>query len=125
VVETEGFFQRMIVDSLTPEVDPQRQAQVRYKAEETAASRAARQSYLGRVYLDWAQYPVLEVQPLEFPNSGYLVRFQDLRFMYPERQGGALSAYALLTPDLRVADAWFGGLLGTRSGLASPGKGEN
>ncbi len=108
VVETEKFYERMIVDSLTPEVDPQGQAQIRYKPEDTPVAEAARNSLLGRVYLNWARYPVIEVQALSPPQSGYLVRFLDLRFLYPERRSAPLGAYALVTPDLQVGAQWFG-----------------
>ncbi len=108
MVETEKFYERMIVDSLTPEVDPQGQAQIRYKPEDTLVAEAARNSLLGRVYLNWARYPVIEVQALSPPQSGYLVRFLDLRFLYPERRSAPLGAYALVTPDLQVGAQWFG-----------------
>ncbi len=80
VVETHDFFVQTQVDSLTPEVDPHDNMQIRYKPEETPASLAAKSSYLGRVYLDWARYPLVEVEHLSPPESGYRVRFQDLRF---------------------------------------------
>ena len=62
VVETQDAFETMHVDSLTPEVDPRDRARIRYKPEESPASLAAKKSYLGRVYLDWAQYPMFEVE---------------------------------------------------------------
>lgn len=80
VVETTDLFALAPVDSLAPEVDPAGQMEVRYKPEENAAALAAKKSYLGRVYLDWAQYPLTETQPLEPPGSGFLVNFQDLRY---------------------------------------------
>lgn len=61
---------------------------------ETAAVRAAKKSWLGRVYLDWAKFPVVtdagsaeQVHP-DFaldPDERHLrvVRFVDLRFGYP------------------------------------------
>jgi inner membrane protein len=109
VVETDHFFVRTTVDSWTPQVDPQGWSQLRYKQEPTPVTEAASKSYLGHVYLPWAQYPVLEVTAVPPPQGGYLVRFMDLRFMYPDRSGGALGAYALLDPRLNVQDMWFGG----------------
>jgi inner membrane protein len=111
VVETDDFFIRTTVNSLTPQVDPDRWSQLRYKQDETPVTRAAENSYLGRVYLAWAQYPVLDVTTMPPPQGGYLVRFLDLRFMYPERSNGALGAYARLDSKLNVQDMWFGGLL--------------
>jgi len=79
VVETQNLFATMTVDSLTPDVDPESEMQIRYKPEETPVTLAAKRSYLGRVYLDWARYPVTETEPLE-SGRGYIVRFRDLRF---------------------------------------------
>ena len=105
VVETEALFQTMPVDSMTPEVDPQGQAHTYFKPEETPVIQAAKASYLGRVYLDWAVFPLTETEPLQGTFKGYLVRFQDLRFGYPEMRGrGTLGAWVLLGPDLRVQE---------------------
>lgn len=79
VVETPAFFALAPVDSLGPEVDPQRGLEIHYKPEETPATMAAKKSYLGRVYLDWAQYPVTETQALV--EGGYIVHFYDLRYV--------------------------------------------
>jgi inner membrane protein len=117
VVETKNFFAVMLVDSMTPDVDPEGEMQVRYKAEETPVTLAAKKSYLGRVYLDWAKYPITETEPLEFGERGYIVRFKDLRFDYPERRGrNVLSASVVLDQNLHVVEERFG----TRAGLRSP-----
>jgi inner membrane protein len=108
VVETKTAFRRMLVDSLSLGVSPTPSAQVWHKMEDNAVSRAARASRLGQVYLNWAQYPVVEVQPLQNPGSGYVVHFVDLRFLYPERSTAPLGAYGLLGPDLKLLDVWFG-----------------
>jgi inner membrane protein len=111
VVETDDFFIRTTVNSWTPQVDPDGWSQLRYKQDETPVTQAAAKSYLGRAYLDWAQYPVLEATPIPPPQRGYLVHFLDLRFMYPERSSGALGADAYLDSSLRVQGMWFGSLL--------------
>jgi inner membrane protein len=80
VVETPAFFALARVDSLTPEVDPEGQLEIRYKPEETPITLAAKNSYIGRVYLDWAQYPITETEPLQLPGEGYVVHFVDLRY---------------------------------------------
>ena len=85
VVEAPAFFATMDVDSLAPEVDPDAQMQIRYKPEETPVSLAAKKTYLGRVYLSWAQYPIIETEPLESDlgnkaTAAYAVRFRDLRY---------------------------------------------
>jgi inner membrane protein len=83
VVETSDFFVLAPVDSLRPEVDPgaaeDDRLEIRYKPEETAITLAAKRSYLGRVYLDWAQYPTTQTETLG--EAGYIVHFQDLRFV--------------------------------------------
>ena len=81
MVETPAFFALAPVDSLGPEVDPDDHLEIRYKPEETPVTLAAKRSYLGRVYLDWAQYPITETEALDSPRGGYIVYFQDLRFV--------------------------------------------
>ena len=112
----------MDVDSLTPEVDPEAQMQIRYKPEETPVTLAAKKTYLGRVYLSWAQYPITETEELEngaaivAPNdptgnarAAYVVRFRDLRYDYPGRDARSiLGATVFLTRDLHVVEEQFG-----------------
>ncbi|HEX8925615.1 MAG TPA: metal-dependent hydrolase [Terriglobales bacterium] len=100
VVETPGFYRSMMVDSLTPEVDPQGRATTYYKIEETPVTQAAKATYLGRVYLDWARYPTLELQKREL-QGGYDVTFRDVRFLYPNRGRDVLAAYVQLDSQLR------------------------
>jgi inner membrane protein len=110
-VETEKFYERVTVDSLTPEVDPAARSETRYKPEETPVLEAAKDTRLGRVYLDWAQYPMLEAETLGPPQPGYRVHFYDLRFQYPdlERRGGrTLGARVLLDQNLLEVAEWFG-----------------
>lgn len=108
VVETETFFQNMEVNSRTGEVDPQDRGVVRYKPAETQASLAGKESHLGRVYLDWARYPMVEVEERDLPAKGYIVRFTDLRFVYPDQNRRPLRATVELDGDLRVIDEWWG-----------------
>jgi inner membrane protein len=84
VVETDDLFKLVPVDSLNGEVDPQRTGRTRYKPEETPASLAAKKSYLGRAYLDWARYPITQTEQQTEPRKGYTVRFYDARYAYPE-----------------------------------------
>jgi inner membrane protein len=80
VVETPAFFALAPVESLGPEVDPEGRLEIRYKPEETAVTLAAKNSYVGRVFLDWAQYPITETETLQPPQQGFIVLFQDLRY---------------------------------------------
>jgi hypothetical protein len=98
----------MWVDSLGPEVDPENRMEIRYKPEETPITLAAKKSYLGRVYLDWAQYPITETQELSSPEQGYAVHFYDLRYRYPGRSNQPLGAGVILDRDLRVQAEFFG-----------------
>ncbi len=100
VAETPNFFATMLVDSANSDVDPDDTMQVHYKPEETPVTLAAKKCYLGRVYLDWAKYPITETETLD---QGYLVRFEDLRFDYPGRSGGnPLGAGVVLDRNLNV-----------------------
>jgi inner membrane protein len=119
VVETTNFFVLAPVDSSGPEVDPANQMQIRYKPEETPITLAAKRSYLGRAYLDWAKYPITETEPLDSGERGYLVNFQDLRFVQlpglfsllrGERENGsrALGAGVRLDANLQVVGDVYG-----------------
>jgi len=105
VVETESFFQTLPVNSMVPEVDAQSEAQTYFKPEETPMLEAAKASYFGRAYLDWAVFPLTHTEKLEGNFKGYLVSFEDLRFEYPEMRGrGNLGGWVLLGPDKRVQE---------------------
>ncbi len=127
VVETSAFFATMDVDSLnvhsmSPEVDPEGRMLVRYKPEETPITLAAKRTYLGRVYLSWAQYPVTETEeidndpmnvpmnvPMNNARAAYVVRFRDLRYDSTGRNARAtLGATVFLTRDLQVVDEHLG-----------------
>jgi inner membrane protein len=115
VVETPAFFALAPVTSLEPEVDPEERMEIRYKPEETPVTLAAKKSYMGRVYLDWAQYPITETEVLQPPRKGYIVYFQDLRFVgipgplsRGRRRRGALGAGVELDENLRVIGDVFG-----------------
>jgi len=108
VVETKDFFAILDVDSLTPEVDPGERAEIQYKPEETAVTLAAKKSHLGRVYLDWAQYPITETETLDL-GKGYIVHFRDLRFAdFNRTRRAVLSASVELDEKLNVVDEQFG-----------------
>jgi len=99
---------------LEPEVDPEERMEIHYKPEETPVTLAAKKSYLGRVYLDWAQYPVTETETLGNGEEGYIVRLQDLRYaQLPDAMGrrrgrGALGAAVKLDKNLRVVGDVYG-----------------
>jgi inner membrane protein len=110
VVETQDFFKLVPVDSSAGQVDPHNLAMMRYKPQETAVTLAAKKSWLGRVYLDWAEYPLVEERRLE--GGRYLVTFADLRFTSAEalrrRRSSPLTGYVILDSRLRVEEQGTG-----------------
>jgi len=112
VVETPAFFALAPVDSLAPEVDPEGRLELHYKPEETPVTLAAKNSYVGRVFLDWAQYPITETETLG-GGQGFIVHFQDLRFVrIPNALSGGrrnvLGAAVKLDKELHVVGDVFG-----------------
>jgi inner membrane protein len=110
VVETRDFFQVLPVDSGSGEIDPLGIGVVRFKPEETPITLAAKKSRLGRVYLDWARYPLVTAETLEGRRNQ--VQFEDLRFESAEglaqRRGPPLAGYVVLDPQLRVEEMFTG-----------------
>ena len=108
VVETPAFFAMASVDSLAPEVDPEGRLEIRYKPEETPVTLAAKNSYVGRVFLDWAQYPITETETLQPPQQGFIVLFRDLRYagiprsISGRRSRGGLSRAVRIDQNLHV-----------------------
>lgn len=111
VVETNSFFELAPVNSWSGQVDPQNRALVLPKSEETPVTLAAKRSRLGRVYLDWAGYPLVSTVPLP-DHAGYRVQFQDLRFTraetYSQRAVAPLRGYVELDPKLQATDQYMG-----------------
>jgi inner membrane protein len=106
VVETPDYFATMRISSSAPAVDPDGGMKILYKPEETPVTLAAKRSFLGRAYLDWAQYPLTETQRME---PGYIVHFKDLRYDYPGRTGrGVLGAGVELDTNLNVVSESMG-----------------
>lgn len=110
VAETRGYYQTGSVDSWKETVDTSDQDNVIFKPPVTAAVEAAKRSWLGRVYLDWAQFPVVTDRgPAGLMASNDLapepqdtaVEFRDLRFAYSVlgrgRAAGALTAWVYVT----------------------------
>ncbi len=128
VVETSRFFALAPVSAAIPEVDPEGNLDIRYKPEETAVTLAAKRSYLGRVYLDWARYPITETEKLWPPHEGYIVLFQDLRFtqlpnlpfLRRDKNSRPLSAGVQLDKNLHVVAYIFGSGKGR---IVAPGPG--
>jgi inner membrane protein len=116
VIETPAFFALAPVDSLATEVDPEERMEFHYKPEETPITMAAKKSYAGRVFLDWAQYPITETEVLERSEEGYIVHFQDLRYVQApgafrrDRDRRILSIGVMLDKNLHVVGNVYGTL---------------
>lgn len=114
IVETAGYFQTGSVDTQAETLTTDDQDDVIYKPPVTPAVMAAKRSWLGRVYLDWAKFPVVTDQgpantsasnDVPPPNPlDTVVEFRDLRFAYPRLPGGRegpapLSGWVYVAPD--------------------------
>ena len=117
VVETKDFYQTAILNTRTDSFTSQAPDDLYYKQPQTAAILRAKGSWLGRVYLDWSQFPFVE----EFGTFGTLsngahytvVRFQDLRFDYNAlflrgRRGNPLGGTVIIAPDGKVDEMRMG-----------------
>ncbi|MBT9332507.1 metal-dependent hydrolase [Paracidobacterium acidisoli] len=88
LMETQDYYQTAEVGTLHNRVQTDAYSNRIYKPPVTAAVAAAKQSYLGRVYLDWSSWPLTqdmgdEMAPgvTEDPQPGWhTVEFRDLRF---------------------------------------------
>lgn len=114
VVEAPAFFALAPVNSLESEVDPEGRMEIRYKPEETPITLAAKKSYAGRAFLDWARYPITETETVEGPERGYIVHFQDLRYvdvptrLNEDRSRNVLGMAVKLDQNLHVVGDVYG-----------------
>jgi len=109
VVETQSFFAEVSIDSRSADIDQLNRAQIFYKPAQTLVTLAAKRSPLGRVYLDWARFPLVETETR--PTSAgadYAVQLRDLRFDYlgnfltQQNRRRPLSAEVVLDRNLHV-----------------------
>ncbi len=107
VAETSTAYVSMNVNSLRPEVDPGNRAQTYYKPENTAITQAARNTDLGRAYVEWARFPLVEAEHITTPDPAELVHFTDVRFLYPDERRRPLQAYVLLDSHLHAESQGF------------------
>jgi inner membrane protein len=99
IMETEDYYQTGEVRTIGDVVQTDDYADVIYKTPVTPAVAAAKQSYLGKVYLDWSRWPVTDdlgtvaIPGAEVtPQPGWhTVEFQDLRFGYSPLGSGRRS----------------------------------
>lgn len=114
VVETATYYQTGSVNTRAETVDTNDQDDVLFKSPVTPAVVAAKRSWLGRVYLDWARFPLVtdrgnanlvaseELAPQPLDTA---VELRDLRFAYPVLSRGESSASAVLAAWVYVTPA--------------------
>jgi inner membrane protein len=127
LMETKDYYQTAEVRTLGDQIHTDSYSDTVYKPPVTAAVMAAKQSYLGRVYLDWSSWPLVtdrgtRTAPganIPAPQPGWhTVEFQDLRFDYPAMsfsgssdpdQAGPLSAWVYIGPGNEVEEMFMSG----------------
>jgi inner membrane protein len=105
VAETNDFFATSDIDARSGKLDL-KELRFFHKRPETPATLAARTSYAGRVYLDWAKYPLVTEAA---SGDDTIVHFKDLRYDFPQMRGGSmLSCTIELDSNLHVIGEMFG-----------------
>jgi inner membrane protein len=112
VVETPNAYETFDIDSRGPTLTARGRDGTYFKPMETAPDLAAKKSYLGRVYLDWARFPITETTT---DHDGFIVYFRDVRYLYSvlpseseEQVKSALGARVVLDKQLNVEEMWMG-----------------
>jgi inner membrane protein len=116
VVETPNAFRVATVDVRNGSVTSDPQTDLFHKPAETPATLAAKSSRLGRIYLDWSQFPLVqETGPgvTENGEAATIVSFRDLRFDYGSsflggRMNNALGASAYVNSSDHVIQMQVG-----------------
>ena len=106
VVETPEFYRLATANTLSGTLATGAEPGMVYKPQITPVMLAAKRSWLGEVYLDWAQWPVV-TETRTVPGGLTTVRFEDLRFLYDTpllsgRKDPPLSGTVTLDGDRRV-----------------------
>lgn len=120
IAETHDYYQVIEVHTLHDDVESNTAAML-YKPPVTPAVAAAKQSWLGRVYLDWSKFPVVTdlgnatAEGAPPPDPGWhTVEFQDLRFDNLASESGdgngtILAGWAYVGPANEVEAMFMGG----------------
>jgi inner membrane protein len=106
IVETPQFYRLSTADTLNNTIASSDQAEIIYKPPTTLATLVAKRTWLGEIYLDWSQYPI--VADTGTDSDGITtVTFSDLRFLYNPAifstgQKAPLSGAVYINADRRV-----------------------
>lgn len=122
ILETDTAYQLADVDTRTDTVEADETRGAIYKPPVTPAVAAAKRSWLGRIYLDWSQFPLVEDagagSPPDAPNEANphleQVDFHDMRFGYSDwfgrnQRGKPLSGSVFVAPDGQIEATYMNG----------------
>jgi inner membrane protein len=107
IAETPMFYQISTADTLAGTLAIDQQANLFHKPPTTLATLVAKRSWLGRIYLDWAKFPLV-TQTTTDQDGLTEVTFRDLRFMSdtplsrPDQADPPLSGAVFINDDRRV-----------------------
>jgi len=121
IVETPNYFRTASVDSHSGQIDTDAGEMI-YKPPVTMATLVAKRSWLGRVYLDWSKFPIVEDKSA-MPLPGYdvdppqkdwhTIQFRDLRFGYPvlslKSNDNVLSGWVYIGPQEEIEGMFMSG----------------
>jgi inner membrane protein len=84
IADTPSTYQLATVNTRTGEIESPSSSDTLYKPQTTLPLLVAKRSYLGRIFLDWSQYPLLtESADNSDPNHPLTrITFVDARFLY-------------------------------------------
>jgi inner membrane protein len=122
IIETADYYQSATVHTRSDQIDSEPAEDVFYKPPVTPAVQAAKQSFLGKVYLDWSRWPVVEDKGA-MPPPGYkvdpprpdwhTVQFRDLRFDYSvfshKPSDAVLSGWVYVGPQQEIEGMFMSG----------------
>ncbi len=115
IVETQNYYQTAEVNTWKGTIDSEAPRDVIYVPRDTPSVEAAKQTSLGKAYLDWGkwavvrdigQYPVPGFDPPQLTpgRTWTTVEFIDLRFAYAVRETGSASGPPLLSGYVYIVD---------------------
>jgi inner membrane protein len=106
IVEMPQSYEVSSADTFSGSMAGNNQAQIIYKPPTTLTTLVAKRSWLGEIYLDWSQFPVVTETGTD-PDGITTVSFRDLRFFYDMpffsgREKIPLSGAVYVNADRRV-----------------------